>query len=234
MAYSRRNPLALMVLETLWEQPAHPYQVVQILKRRGKHEAARLNFGALYGVVASLEKAGLIEAVAVTREGNLPPRTVYRTTDAGVRELQSWTADLVATSVKEFPQHMVGLALLPVLAPDEALSLLDRRADALASRIADSDIRRAGAPDVLPELFSVETAYERALLVADLDFTRRLADRIRDGSLGGLEGWRQLFDGGADPDPSKVAAAFGVPEAFVRGTDDDTEPPATTTKEVSS
>lgn len=72
-----------MVLATAWERPTHPCQVVQTLKLRQKDRAARLNYGSLYTVVATLERDGLIEATGETREGNLPPRTTCRAADAG-------------------------------------------------------------------------------------------------------------------------------------------------------
>ena len=64
---SRRNPLTLMVLATLWEQPTHPYRILRILQERSKDRAAKLNYGSLYTVVATLEREGLIESTGVTQ-----------------------------------------------------------------------------------------------------------------------------------------------------------------------
>jgi DNA-binding PadR family transcriptional regulator len=204
-----------MVLEVLWERPAHPYQVISILKERRVDAAARLNFGALYGVVAGLERDGLIEAVEVTREGNRPPRTVYRTTPAGGRELGDWVGRLVATPAKEYPAFQAALAVLAVLPPDRAGELLGARARALAERIAELDRDAARSAEAgLPELLRLEAVYERALVQADLDFTRGLAGGIGDGSLGGVVAWRALrLDDDGRPDPAHIAAAFGAPTA---------------------
>jgi DNA-binding PadR family transcriptional regulator len=198
------------VLETLWEQPAHPYQVVQILKRRGKHEAARLNFGALYGVVASLEKAGLIEAVSITREGNLPARTTYRATEAGAEEMRSWLSDLLARPVKEYPQFMAALSLLVGVSPQEALRLLTQRAEALEGLLEKLDASLGEQAGAL-EVFSVETRYERCLIQADLGFTRSLIEQIASGSLGGSRVWQEIYVEDGRPLTQRVDEALGGP-----------------------
>ena len=61
IAQNRSNPLALAVLVCLSERPMHPYEVATTLRQRIKHRSVRLNYGALYRVVESLSKRGLIE-----------------------------------------------------------------------------------------------------------------------------------------------------------------------------
>ena len=46
--------------------------------------------------------------------------------------------------------------------------------------------------DGVPRVFLVETDYERALVEADLVFTRRLADDIESAALDGVEHWRSF------------------------------------------
>jgi len=209
MAFSRRNPLALMVLAVLWEHPTHPYQVVQILKGRRKDDAARLNYGSLYSVVAALDKAGLIEAVAVTREGSLPPRTTYQTTDAGAQEVQSWLSDLLARPAKEYPQFTTALSLLPALSPQTVEQLLDERITHLTGTVEQVRAGLDAAAGQIPELFSVETMYTLAMVEAELAFVLRLAGRLRTGDLTGLDGWRWLHShGDGRPGPDQIYQAF--------------------------
>ncbi|MCL2466128.1 MAG: PadR family transcriptional regulator [Micrococcales bacterium] len=208
MAFSRRNPLALMVLAVLWEHPTHPYQVVQILKGRRKDDAARLNYGSLYSVVASLEKAGLVEAVAVTREGGLPPRTTYQTTDAGAAEVSSWLSDLLARPAKEYPQFTTALSLLPALDPQTVQTLLVQRLEHLRSGVEALRAGLAEATAKIPELFSVETTYTLAMAEAELAFVERLAQRLAAGQLSGLDGWRWLHSHGERPGPEQIYQAF--------------------------
>ena len=213
--YSRSNPLALMVLCTLWEQPTHPYQIVQTLKQRRKDRSAKLNYGSLYTVIASLEKAGLIEAVAVTREGNLPNRTTYRVTDAGAEELMSWLADLFAHPREEFPAYMAALSLMPALPPDQVVALLDERIAELSATVAELDEEFAQTTAYLPELLSIEQRYLVAITRAELEFTQKLADAIRSGELPGIELWRTIHETATHGRPNGPAVAEALREAGV-------------------
>jgi DNA-binding PadR family transcriptional regulator len=199
-----------MVLCTLWEQPSHPYQIVQTLKARHKDKSARLNYGSLYTVVAALEKGGAIEAVEVTREGNLPPRTTYRITAAGMKKMNGWLSDLVADPKPEIPAFMTALSVLPVLPIDRATELLAQRADKLEAQIEalEQEIRDIG--DQVPELMQIETQYQLSLLRAELAFTRQLTVTIEQGTMSGMAAWKQIHGALVDgrPDPQLLAAAF--------------------------
>lgn len=188
---SRSNPLALAVLISLTEAPAHPYQVAQLLRSRAKEESVRLNFGSLYAVFESLEKRGLIKARETLREGRRPERTVYEVTEAGTREALDWLSDMLAVPVKEYPQLMTALSFMPALPPEEVLTALEDRAKALELRLVKiRGMVRAAAEMGFPRLFEIETEYEQFLLEAERAFVERLAKEIRDGSLDGLELWR--------------------------------------------
>jgi len=207
---SRRNPLALMVLCTLWEQPTHPYQLVQVLKGRQKDKAARLNYGSLYTVIANLEKAELIEAVEVTKAGNLPPRTTYRVTDAGIAELNDWLSSLIADPEPEIPQFMTALSILPALPVDQALTLLRQRVGVLRNNLALMAVTHDGSQAAIPELFSIESRYLEELTRAELEFTEKLIDDIASERLGGVDGWKVMQSTMRDgrPDLAAIAAAF--------------------------
>jgi len=210
MAISRKNPLALMALCVLWQAPTHPYGIVQFLKATYKDKAARLNYGSLYTVIGQLEKAGLIEAVEVTRSGNLPPRTTYRVTDAGVAEMDAWLSDLLANPVDEVPQYLTALSILPAVSVDEALARLKQRAAALTQTIAEMEADRERIEPLVPEIFSLDAYYQLALTKADLEFTQGLVGRIETGKLGGLDLWRSIYATFKDgrPDWTRVMKAF--------------------------
>ena len=96
------NLLALAVLSTVAERPAHPYEISTKLRTRGKESSIKLNFGSLYSVVESLTKHGLIEAQGTVRDGKRPERTVYAITSEGRAELEDWLAELLSTPKKEY------------------------------------------------------------------------------------------------------------------------------------
>lgn len=191
---SRSNPLALAVLSCLYERPMHPYEISQTLRMRAKQDSIRLNFGSLYGVVASLEKRGLVRAVETLRSGKRPPRTIYEVTEAGRTELTEWLSELVAVPVKEYLQFEAGLSLLGGLPPDDAVALLRQRCDTLEIRIEQDRAVQEALVKRLPRLYLVESEYQSALLEAELTFTRGLVDDIESGTLAGLDEWHGWHD----------------------------------------
>lgn len=200
---TRSNPLALAILCVLREGPRHPYDVANTLKVRHKHESIKLNYGSLYNVVEQLERSGYIEVVDVIRDGRRPERTVYGITEAGLREMTDWLAELLSTLHKEWPHFEAALSLLPALPPEDALDLLDQRVAELDHVLARhrSDRQLFQAELGLPRLFVLEHEYSGALLSAERDFVKGLRDEIADGSLEGLDRWEQYHSEWGSPAP---------------------------------
>ncbi len=209
--WSRTNPLALAVLVSLYEKPMHPYEVAQTLRQRAKQESVRLNYGSLYAVVESLEKKGFIKATGTVREGKRPERTIYAITDDGGREMNDWMTELISVPSKEYPAFMAGLSFLPSLPPDEALTALQSRADALRVKLAGMRGAMKAASDAgLPRIFELESEYEEQQLRSELKFVSALVDEMSSGSLEGLEMWRAFHTEGFDA--GEVKFTFDFPE----------------------
>ncbi|OLT49527.1 PadR family transcriptional regulator [Cellulosimicrobium sp. CUA-896] len=130
------SPAATLVLSTLRDGPSHPYEMLATLRRRRDDRLARLTPGAVYHAVDRLERDGLVEPVAVDREGNRPERTTYAVTDAGLAALARRTRELVREVVPEHLPFPVGLALVHHLGRDDAAALLHERRDALVAAVA--------------------------------------------------------------------------------------------------
>jgi DNA-binding PadR family transcriptional regulator len=208
--WNRSNPLALAVLVCLYEKPMHPYEVAQTLRQRAKQESVRLNYGSLYAVVESLEKKGFIKAAGTLREGKRPQRTVYEITENGAREMNEWMTDLISAPAKEYPAFMAGLSFLPSLPPDEALTALRSRADALKVKLAAMrGAMKAGREAGLPRLFELEAEYEEQQLAAELKFVTALGDEIDNGELQGLDMWRAFHTD--EFDAEEVEFNFNLP-----------------------
>jgi DNA-binding PadR family transcriptional regulator len=189
------------VLTCLYEKPMHPYEISQTLRARAKHESIRINFGSLYGLVASLERRRLIRAIETVRAGKRPERTVYDITDAGRREMNEWLSELLSAPAKEYLQYEAALSLLAAIPPDEAVPLLRMRCDALEIQLDQSEaIHEAMAKRGLPRLFSLESEYVAALVKAELEFTRLLIADIESGELSGLDEWRSWHEAGPGQD----------------------------------
>jgi DNA-binding PadR family transcriptional regulator len=188
----RSNPLALAVLACVLERPMHPYEMASTMREREKHESIRLNYGSLYAVVEALARDGLIEPQETERAGRRPERTIYGPTDAGRAEFVDWLADLLRTPVKEYPQFEAGLSLMAGLPPAEVAELLEQRCATVEEQLAAFRARLDAAREHgLARLHLVEAEYHVALRAAELEFTRRLAQEIADGTLEGVELWEK-------------------------------------------
>jgi DNA-binding PadR family transcriptional regulator len=207
MPRSRSNPLALAVLYCLLERPMHPYEVATTLRQRNKLDSVKLNYGALYAVVESLRKRGLIEPVDTERAGRLPERTIYRLTPAGRVEADDWLAGLVSTPATEYPQFVAALSFLPALPPQHAAELLKERLKSL--EIADARAvatRELVQKRGLPRLLWVEEEYRDRLRAAEIDYVRSLIRDIEAGNLDGADWWRQVHEHGFDQVPPPFGA----------------------------
>jgi DNA-binding PadR family transcriptional regulator len=194
------NPLALAVLSLLVEKPMHPYEMSSKLRERAKEESIKLNYGSLYSVAESLQRHKLIEVQETVREGRRPERTVYAITDLGRTELVEWLSELFALPVKEYTQFEAALSLMPVLAPDNVLRLLQTRrmrldVEMVGTRAVLADLTNRG----LPYLFAVEADYVLALREAEAKFVDMLIEGIRNGSLDGLAVWQRAHETGELP-----------------------------------
>jgi DNA-binding PadR family transcriptional regulator len=188
------NPLALAVLALLFERPMHPYEMGVILKQRHKEESIKLRYGSLYSVIELLLRRAFIVARETGRDGRRPERTVYEITPSGRDELRAWMADLIAEPAKEYPQFEAALCLLPVLPPDEALTLLRQRLAAIGRNVATLTQHVDAIGELnFPPLFLVETEYRLALMKAEQQFVAELVRRIESG-WGPLELWRGFHE----------------------------------------
>lgn len=186
------NPLALAVLACLAERPMHPYEMSTTMRERGKHESIKLNYGSLYSVVESLQKHGLITPRETVKDGRRPERTVYEITPAGRLEFVDWLAELIGTPAKEYQSFEAGLSLLGGLDPDTAVRLLEGRSAVLRSQLQGGlEMQRYAANLGVPRLFLIEGDYRRGQIEAEIEFVDKLAGSIKDGSLDGVDFWRE-------------------------------------------
>ena len=190
------NPLALAVMALLYERPMHPYEMVSLMRERGKHESVRLRYSSLYSVVAALEREALISSRETVREGRRPERTVYELTEEGRVEFLSWLRELLSEPAKEYTRFAAGLSFLAAVPPAEAAELLRRRARLLEGEVEEMRSRLDEvAEQGLSRLFLVESEHELILREAELSWVRGLLREIEDGTLDGLKQWEALHSG---------------------------------------
>src|SRR5689334_18304473 len=160
---SYRNLWALTVLCLLHERPMHPYEMQRLIRQRKKDDFLDLKRGSLYHAIGRLQRAGMIEAVATTREGKRPERTIYQITRQGGDELVAWLRELLTNTAREPSQFFAALSFLPVLTPQDALEQLQDRAGLLEAEIANM---AAALHHLLPKIgrvVLVELEYSLAL-----------------------------------------------------------------------
>lgn len=179
-----RTPLALAVLNLLYEQSLHPYEMQQRMRERGHDRVIKLKGSSLYSTIERLATAGLIVAEETRREGRRPERTVYALTEAGKHEVGEWLRELIARPTPDYPWFGSALAFLAAIPPEDALSLLEQRAILLDAEVAAEErVLTRVAQMGLPRLFAVETEYTLAMRRAELDWVRQIVADIRDRHL---------------------------------------------------
>jgi DNA-binding PadR family transcriptional regulator len=173
----------LAVLGTLREAPMHPYQMQRLLKHRHKDEILALKPGSLYHAIGRLERAGLIESVATTRNGRRPERTTYRLTPAGREELLATLRKIVSTPRRESSEFMAAMSFLVHLTPFEALPFLVERSRRLQDEIEKQRAILREVGRFVDKINLIENEYLLAMLKAERDWVMRLAADVREGRL---------------------------------------------------
>jgi len=187
------NPLALAILVLLYERPMHPYEMATTLRERRKENSIRLNYGALYAVIAQLLKEDFIAVREVLKEGKHPPKTVYELRALGEAELIDWMRELVSSPAKEYPMFEAALSLLPVLPPEEVIELLEIRIGLLEKTIEEIEKEKKICKEMkLPRLFSLESEYYEKITRAEYEFSEGLLDDLKHDERKLRSGWTEL------------------------------------------
>jgi DNA-binding PadR family transcriptional regulator len=194
------NLLALSLLNLLMQRPMYPYEMASELRRRGKDQAIKINWGSLYTIVQNLEKYGFIEAMEVAREGRQPERTTYRITEAGRAELLDWIRELLSIPEREYTRFEAALGEGAIMPPGDLAALLRQRLDTLDAANAEQEAELKAFQTQIPRLFLIESEYHLALRRAEADWVRGLLKELADGTFPGLRDWQRFHETGQLPD----------------------------------
>ncbi|WP_131742384.1 PadR family transcriptional regulator [Actinomadura roseirufa] len=160
---------------------AHGYEVRRELMSWGSDEWAHVNPGSIYHALKQLAKEGLLHAHDVEESDAGPPHTDYEITDAGRAEFLRLLRCALSTVDVRHPEMLTaGLGFLTALSRAEALALLRRRLDELASWRSSvaPHLEEQDPADHLRELIGwwVHSAD------ASTDWTRGLIGRLEAGA----------------------------------------------------
>lgn len=167
----------------------HPYRMREMIKERGKDRVANVaQRNSVYQTIDRLLRAELIAVRETARDERRPERTVYEITAAGRDALRNWTAEVLASPAREFPEFPAALATVMVLAPEDVTASLAKRATDLATSLA-ADREALRAVPELPRLFLLDEEYSIAVREAELKWIEEVLGALRSGELAWSEEW---------------------------------------------
>jgi DNA-binding PadR family transcriptional regulator len=161
----------------------HPYEMQRLIRQRKNDNFLDLKRGSLYHAIGRLQRAGLIEPIATTREGRRPERTVYRLTEAGGHEVRDWLRELLANPARDSIQFFAALSFVAHLEPADVREQLEARAGLLETEVAGMDRALETLTPKIGRLVLVEVEYARAMRRAELAWVRALIEDLRAARL---------------------------------------------------
>jgi len=165
--------------------------------------------------VQNLEKNGFIEAAGTVREGRQPERTTYQITAQGMAELRDWLRELFSVPEDEQTGFVAALSEGGILPPDEVVELLTKRLATLDKQNAAHEADLRLWTERLPRIVLVEAEYQLAMRKAEAAWVRGLLVEITEGTISGMDFWRQIHETGEMP-----AEMQELDELAMRGWDD--------------
>lgn len=185
MAGRRPGPdlASLTALAILTRAPRHAYDLHRYIVDTHKDYVTGLP-RSLYHAITRLADTALITAVATTRTGQRPERTVYAITEQGRAELADRLRHLLTTLTRDTTGFVAALSLLGALPPDEASQALTDRADQLRRKLDTTDRTLTDlAANGVPRLALLKLEYERSRHAAELDWIDHIAAELADGRI---------------------------------------------------
>jgi len=172
----------LAILSLIIETPRHGYEIEQIIEERGMREWTEIGFSSIYYLLKKLEKHGWIEGQVQHEPGPGPARRVYRVTPAGLLAWHDATLELLSEPGTSYRSFLLGLANLPGIPRDEALSALRQYAARLDERRQRIEQRmQEQAP--LPRHIEILFEFSLMQIAAQLEWLHDLIGEIEAGEL---------------------------------------------------
>jgi len=202
------TPLAAMVLALLTEGDMHPYEMIQLMRKRRDDRIVRLTNGTFYHTVARLQRDGLIAEVGVDRDGNRPERTTYTLLADSHAVLERWVREGLGKGDRT-AEFRVALAEAHNLPRAEVITLLTSRHEALSSEASELGDKLAAARAAgVASQFLIEVDRHVTLLTAELTWTAQLLDQLADPEFT----WIGDLPGASRAKPPARAASITSPD----------------------
>jgi DNA-binding PadR family transcriptional regulator len=125
------SSIDIIILRHLRRQPAHGYE---LRKRVEETTGVVLHNNSLYPALKRFEEAGAVVKRSEEQDGR-PPRNIYSITSVGLELLHDMLAELPPGSAGDELEFLTRLGQFSLLEPDERLTILAAREEALGMRI---------------------------------------------------------------------------------------------------
>lgn len=166
----------LAILGLVAERPLHGYEIEQVIDQRGMRDWTEIGFSSIYYLLNKLEKAGFVErALRAAERGAV--RKVYTLTEAGREALKNGVVAALSTPQRCYLPIQIGLANLPSLSTEEAITALTHYRDVLVQRAAGLRAKwesQMPVPDFVAAMFE----HSLALINAELQWARRFLEHL--------------------------------------------------------
>lgn len=185
------TPVRLLVLGLMRvAQPVHGYVVRRELMTWHLGDWANVQPGSIYSAIATLEKDGLIEAVADDEPPSGPgrPKRRYRVTGEGEKEFQTGLRE-AWWKVEHGSEPLVpALCLMPFASRRELIAALGARISQLEGEVQQLRFQRESIPDgatgedgEIPEHVREILDFTSARLQAEVEWSRQFRRRLEEG-----------------------------------------------------
>jgi DNA-binding PadR family transcriptional regulator len=190
-------------------QPVHGYEVRRELVSWRLESNTNVRPGSIYGAIRTLEKDNCIAVHARESDDHRPERTTYVLTGEGEKEFQLLLRESWWTVSPPKEPLIPALCLMLHLPREELIRALQARMSALEGELDAISFQRAaikdgasGAHGEVPEHLREIMDFMSARTRAELDWSRGLQRRLREGAyrfsgeagfpeLGPGRGWRE-------------------------------------------
>jgi DNA-binding PadR family transcriptional regulator len=170
-------------------QPVHGYEVRRELISWRLEDTTNVKPGSIYGAMRTLEKDGCIAVHARAGGERRPERTTYVLTGEGETEFQVLLRAAWWTVSPAKEPLIPALCLMMHLPREELVRALQARMGALEGQLDAISFQRAairdgatGADGAIPEHVREIMDFAAARIRAEIDWSRGLQRRLRDGA----------------------------------------------------
>jgi DNA-binding PadR family transcriptional regulator len=155
----------LAILSLISEKPRHGYEIESVIEERGMREWTEIGFSSIYYLLKKLEGEGLLKGrLEVAERG--PARKVYHLTPVGRDVLHEGVLESLSVPQNCYSPLQLGLANLPGVTRDEALTSLRKYQQALSARLEHVQ-ERWESQRPLP--YFVEAMFEQSITMIEAE-----------------------------------------------------------------